>query len=157
MSVEFAKELPDDDAPVQPPVTKRNPNAHFAREGKLRLVTRAQLDQRTLAARQFDAMVAQIRRDCGDTNCDASGISGDSDLSAVQVAMIEAFAGVSVLLDAMTVKVLLGEKIDALEFCTLSSTLTRIGSRLGLTRKARTVETPALRDYLDAKGEEAGE
>src|ERR1700730_8349352 len=83
VSVEFAKELPDDDAPVQPPVTKRNPNAHFAREGKLRLVTRAQLDQRTLAARQFDAMVAQIRRDCGDTNCDASGISGDSDLSAV--------------------------------------------------------------------------
>jgi hypothetical protein len=70
------------------------------------LVTRAQLDQRTLAARQFDAMVAQIRRDCGDTNCDASGISGASDLSAVQVAMIEAFAGVSVLLDAMTVKVL---------------------------------------------------
>jgi hypothetical protein len=144
--VEFANELPEDDAPVQPPVTKRNPNAHFAREGKLRLVTR-----------QFDAMVAQIRRDCGDTNCDASGISGASDLSAVQVAMIEAFAGVSVLLDAMTVKVLLGEKIDALEFCTLSSTLTRIGSRLGLTRKARTVETPALRDYLDAKGEEAGE
>src|ERR1700730_6673298 len=43
VSVEFAKELPDDDAPVQPPVTKRNPNAHFAREGKLRLVTRAQL------------------------------------------------------------------------------------------------------------------
>jgi hypothetical protein len=39
---------------------------------------------------------ARSRRDCGDTNCDATGISGDSDLSAVQVAMIEAFAGVSV-------------------------------------------------------------
>jgi hypothetical protein len=132
---------------------RRFGGSHPAPEGKLRLVTRQSLDQRTLASKQFDAIVRQIRRDCGDTNCDASGISGDSDLSTVQIAMIEAFAGVSVLLDAMTVKVLLGEKIDALEFCTLSSTLVRIGSRLGLTRKNRTGEVPNLRDYLDDKGE----
>jgi hypothetical protein len=126
---------------------RRFGGSHPAPEGRLRLVTRQSLDQRTLASKQFDAIVRQIRRDCSDTNCD------DSDLSTVQIAMIEAFAGVSVLLDAMTVKVLLGEKIDALEFCTLSSTLVRIGSRLGLTRKNRTVEVPNLRDYLDDKGE----
>jgi hypothetical protein len=55
------------------------------------------------------------------------------------------------------VHLLLGEDFDPFALCALSSTLTRIGSRLGFTRKARTVETPALRDYLDAKGEEAGE
>jgi hypothetical protein len=108
-----------------------------------------------MAAQHFDALVAQIPRDCGDSNSSASAYSGDSDLAAVQVAMIESFAGCSVLLDELNVKALLGQKIDVADYCQLASTMTRIGSRLGLTRKARTVETPHLSDYLDGKANEA--
>jgi hypothetical protein len=145
VSVEFATELPPDGPPVQVPVQSCNPKAHFPKEGKLRLVTRASLDQRTLASRQFDALVTQIRLDCGDSISGYSN-SGDS-LTAVQLAMIESFAGCSVLLDAMTTKVLLGEEVDVFAYCQLSSTLTRIGSRLGLQRKVKTIG-PDLGSYL---------
>jgi hypothetical protein len=159
LSTELATQLPPDDAPEGVPVKKRarNPNAHFPKDGKLRLVTRAMLDQRTLASKQFDALVAQIRRDSGDSHS-SDGTFGDSrfsvsDLTAIQLAMIEAFAGCSVMLDALTVKVLLGEQVDPFAYCQLSSTLTRIGSRLGITRKARTVETPSLGSYLDGRAD----
>jgi hypothetical protein len=88
----------------------------------------------------------QIRVDSGD-----SVTSGDSTLTAVQLAMVESFAGCVVLLDAMTTRALLGEEVDPFAYCQLSSTLTRIGSRLGLTRKARTVETPSLGSYLSGR------
>jgi hypothetical protein len=63
--------------------------------------------------------------------------------------MIEAFAGCSVMLDALTVKVLLGEQVDPYAYCQLSSTLTRIGARLGVRRKPKDVSVTSLADYLE--------
>lgn len=120
-----------------------------AKEGKLRLVTREMLDQRTIAWQKFNALVAQIRVDCGDSGNSASGTSGaSSSLSAVQLSMIESFAGLSVLLDALTVDILLGKEVDIYAVCTLASTMTRVGARLGLHRKAMDV-SPSLAAYLD--------
>jgi hypothetical protein len=127
---------------------KRRPPALVPQEGKWGPLVRANMDRRTLASKRFDALVTQIRLDCGDSLSGDRGDDTSSDLSAVQLAMIESFAGCSVLLDALTTKALLGEEVDPFAFCTLSSTLTRIGSRLGLTRKARLVETPSLSGYL---------
>jgi hypothetical protein len=132
---------------------RRRPYVLVPQEGKWGPLTRENLDRRTLASKKFDALVAQIRGDCGDSSISGDGNSDASTLTAVQVSLIESFAAVSVQLDALTVHLLLGEDVDPFALCALSSTLTRIGSRLGLQRKAKTVETPALRDYLDGKAE----
>jgi hypothetical protein len=49
--------------------------------------------------------------------------------------------------------VLTGQKVDVADYCQLTSTLTRVASRLGLRRKPRDV-TPHLSDYLAAGKDE---
>jgi hypothetical protein len=112
-------------------------------KGKVTLVRRQDLDQRTLAARDFDAQVSAITSDLG------------SDLSAVEKQLVENFAGISALLNDMLVQILLGQKVDTFELCTLNSASVRVASRLGLRRRAKDVTTPQLKEYLDAKSEES--
>jgi hypothetical protein len=121
---------------------KRRPLVLVPKQAPL---VRANLDKRTLASRQFESMVAQLRRDCGDTG-NSGGVSGDrvsgDSLSVVQLAMVEAFAGLTVQLDALNTDVLLGKPVDQSAYCQLITTLVRVGSRLGVRRKPRDV-TPA--------------
>jgi hypothetical protein len=126
------------------PVRRRGGSGpNFPKEGKLRLVTRASLDQRTLASRQFDALVEQVTADLG------------NDLSTIETRMVESFAGISVMVDNINTQMLLGKEIDVALLCQLASTLMRVGGRLGLRRRARDVTTTDLRQYLDAKSEES--
>ena len=103
------------------------------------LLTRAVLDQRTNVAKAFNRLVADIYSDLG----------GRDHLSAIELALVEAFAGASIALDQLNAKLLLGEDIDLGQYMQASSTMVRIGSRLGLQRRTRDV-TPDLREYLDA-------
>jgi hypothetical protein len=52
-----------------------------------------------------------------------------------------------VSLDALNAKLLLGEDIDLGQYMQASSTMVRIGSRLGLQRRARDV-SPSLADIM---------
>ena len=97
------------------------------------------LDQRTNVAKAFNRLVADIYSDLG----------GRDHLSAIELALVEAFAGASIALDQLNAKLLLGEDIDLGQYMQASSTMVRIGSRLGLQRRTRDV-TPDLREYLDA-------
>jgi hypothetical protein len=47
----------------------------------------------------------------------------------------------------MEAKLANGGTVDIAEYCTLSSTATRISSRIGIERRATNV-TPTLREYL---------
>ena len=49
-----------------------------------------------------------------------------------------------------------GEQIDLQEHATLCSSLVRLAQRIGIDRRARTI-VPDLKDYLEAKVEEAAE
>ena len=109
------------------------------RRGKDRLLTRESLDQRSRAHRQFDAIARGIAADKG----------GEANLSTVEKHLIENFAGIAVVINDINARLLLGEEVDLLELCTLSSTSVRLASRLGLGRRAKDV-TPDLREYLDA-------
>lgn len=134
-------------APSQPPAQKRRfggpqpipVDGRKYRQPKTKLapITRASLDGRSLSARQFDAIVSAIRSDCGASDT----------LSAVQLAMMEAFAGLTVQLDALNTDVLLGKAVDQAAYCQLITTLVRVGSRLGVKRKSRVTTT--LASYLD--------
>jgi hypothetical protein len=112
---------------------------------KLRLANRDILDQRTLAARKFDKIAAQIIADLG------------GDLSAIEVSLVESFCGATVMLDNLNVQVLLGKEVDVSAYCQLTATLSRVASKLGLRRRARDVTTPSLGSYLsDRHDDDAG-
>ena len=114
--------------------------------GKLRLLTRDQLDGRTRAAQKFDAVARAIADDLG----------GEDHLSAIQKHLVEAFAGVSIYLGDLHARLLLGEKIDITEHATAVSTMVRIATRVGVRRIPRDV-TPSLRDYIAGANYESEE
>ena len=93
-------------------------------DAKLRLLTRDQLDGRTSAAKQFDTVARQIAADLG----------GEDRLSAVEKHLIAAFAGVSVHLNDLHARMLLGEKVDIAEHAVAVSTMVRVASRVGIRR-----------------------
>ena len=53
------------------------------------------------------------------------------------------------LAESIEARLAMGETVDLAEHCTISSTLVRLATRLGINRQAKVV-TP-LRDYLEAK------
>ena len=101
------------------------------------LLTRAQLDGRTSAAKAFDKLVADIEADLG----------GRDQLSAIELALIEAFAGAAVTLQHLNTRLALGQEIDLGQHAVAVSSMVRVASRLGLRRRARDF-TPTLSDLL---------
>jgi hypothetical protein len=97
--------------------------------GKAKLLTRDQIDGRSSAAQQFDAIADGITADLG----------GVDQLSTVQKHLVEAFAGAALSVNDLNMKLLLGKEIDILEQSTAISTLVRVASRIGLHRVARDV------------------
>jgi hypothetical protein len=97
------------------------------------------------AAKFFDKMVRDIEADYG----------GRRQLSRVASELIGAFAGSATALRYLNAQIMLGESISELDlgaYATLASTMLRIGSRLGLSR--RPVEVQTLDQYLTAKAQE---
>jgi hypothetical protein len=93
------------------------------------LLTRDQLDGRTNAAKAFDQLVADIEADLG----------GHDQLSTIEVALIEAFAGAAVTLQHLNTQLALGQEIDLSQHAQAVSAMVRVASRLGLQRRARDV------------------
>ena len=106
------------------------------RKGKLRLLTRANLDGRSKATQRFDAIAHGIAQDLG----------GEDRLSTVQKHLVEAFAGAALHLTDLNARLLLGQEIDLLAHTSAINALTKLASRLGTNRVARNV--PTLDAYL---------
>lgn len=109
-----------------------------------RLLTRQNLDGRTKARKQFDAIANGIARDLG----------GEDQLSTVQKHLVEAFAGAAIHVHDKNARLLLGEEVDIVEHCQAISTLVRVAQRIGLRRVARNV-TPDLSGYLSRRAVDA--
>jgi hypothetical protein len=92
----------------------------------------AQLDQRTNAARQFAQIARAIENDLG----------GADRLSTIESNLIQAFAGASIALQAMNVRLVRdGEQgLDLGLLALLAGALCRLSSRLGTERRPRPVE-----------------
>jgi hypothetical protein len=93
------------------------------------------IDKTSGAARFFDRMVREIEVDLG-----------RHDITRIEGELIRAFAGAATTLQYLTHQVLLGDAsaIDLSDYATMASTMLRIGSRLGLSRRAKLV--PGLHD-----------
>jgi hypothetical protein len=96
---------------------------------RLKLLTRTELDGRTTAAKQFDAIAAGIAVDLG----------GKDRLSTVQKHLVEAFAGIAIHVGDCNARLLLGDMVSILEHAQAVSTLVRVASRIGLERVPRDV------------------
>jgi hypothetical protein len=115
-------------------------------QGKVRLLTRDQIDGRTRARRQFDSIAEGIAEDLG----------GEAQLSTVQRHLVEAFAGAAVHMHDLNARLLLGESIDIVAHSQAISTMVRIASRIGINRIRRDV-TPDPLDYAREAREEVNE
>jgi hypothetical protein len=102
------------------------------------------IDKASGAARFFDRMVREIESDLG----------GRRELSRIETELIRGFAGAATTLQYLNHQVMLGEgsEIDLSGYAVIASTMLRIGSRLGLSRRQRTVQS--LDQYLKTLGAE---
>jgi hypothetical protein len=107
------------------------------------LLSRDQLDGRTNAAKEFDRLVSAIETDLG----------GHDRLSAIEVALVEAFAGAAVTLNHLNTQLALGQPIDLGQHAQCVSAMVRVASRLGIARRAKPIET--LQAYLTRTADEA--
>src|SRR6185312_16730886 len=119
--------------------TSTNGKCRAPKVGKLRMLTRSHLDQRSKAAKQFESIAHGIEQDLG----------GQDHLSTVQKHLVEAFAGAAIQVNALNAKLLLGLDVDVVEHSQIISTLVRIATRLnGGHRIARNINVPTLDNYL---------
>lgn len=99
------------------------------RRGKLRLLSRDNLDGRTIAARVFDRLVDEITADLG----------GADQLSAIEKALIQGFAGAAVAVQDVNARMALGQVIEVSDLAQSISAMVRVASRLGEQRRMRDV------------------
>ena len=92
----------------------------------------------------FDRLVGDIESDLG----------GRDQLTAIEWSLVEAYAGAALVLDNLNARLLRGEAIDIGEHAQAVSAMVRVAARLGIRRRQRNV-TPSLRDYLEAKPDDA--
>ena len=115
----------------------RQPGSHVAprlkRSSSLRPRDLVPLDLTSGAGRFFAKMVREIEVDLG--------AGSRRNLSRIESELIRAFAGAATQLQYLNHQILLGEgsEIDLVGFSQLASTMLRIGSRLGTTRRTKSV------------------
>lgn len=98
------------------------------------LLTRSELDGRTNAAKLFDKLVVDIENDLG----------GHNELSTIERALVEGFAGAALTLHDLNTRLALGQEIDLSQHAQAVSAMVRVASRLGISRRAKEVTTPTL-------------
>jgi hypothetical protein len=133
-----------DDAPVpnfKKPKKYKYRASHKA--NKPQLLTRDRLDGRRNAVATFDKHAREIQNDLG----------GYEALSAVQLALVEAFVGESLVMQTMNAKIMLGQEVDLGLHALVAGAMCRLATRLGVKRQARDVTPPSLAVYLASKEE----
>jgi hypothetical protein len=114
-------------------------------QGKVRLLVREQIDGRTKARRQFDAIAEGIAEDLG----------GEDRLSTVQRTLVEAFAGAAVHVHDLNARLLLGQEIDITAHASAISVMVRIAARIGINRVASRHAPPDPLQYAREASEAA--
>ncbi|MBR0703132.1 hypothetical protein JQ599_24740 [Bradyrhizobium diazoefficiens] len=82
----------------------------------------------------------------------AADQGGADRLSEARLQLIRRFAASAVVAEQMEAQLALGHTIDVATHSTLTSTMVRVASRIGINRKAREV-VPTLAEYLTRRDE----
>lgn len=113
-----------------------------------KLLTRDQIDGRTVSARQFDQLVIAIEADLG----------GADQLTAIERSLVEGFVGATIVLKNLNARMCLGQEIDITDLSHSISSMVRVASRLGEQRRARDVTARPSSAHSPLRGDliEAG-
>ncbi len=120
--------------------TKQMPALSALDRGKVRLLTLADLDGRTNAAKAARALVADLESDLG----------GADRLSAAERALVVRAAVTGAMVEHLEASWLSGGDYDVLTYTALAKLQLRLLTALGLQRRSRDV-TPDLAAYVAAK------
>ena len=131
----LATPWPVDTKPVKSVASKK---VKLRTKTRPQLLSRQSLDARTNAAKAFDRLASAIEADLG----------GRDQCSTIQLALIEAFCGSAITLDALNAKLALGLPVDVSQHSQCVGAMVRVASRLGLHRVAKPV--PDLHQYLQS-------
>jgi hypothetical protein len=118
------------------------PDSAPAASGKTKLLTVADLDQRTSAAKSARALIGALHDDLG----------GEDRLSAAERVLVQRAAIAAAMCEHAEVRWLSGHNVDLAGYCTLVNSARRLFADLGLERRPRDV-TPDLQRYIAAKAE----
>ena len=121
------------------PISKQR---HAARSGRTRITNGKELlpdvDGRSILYRRFKEIARLVAADQG----------GLDALSEARVQLVRRFAATCVMAEQIEANLCNGLDIDINQHTALSSTLVRLGSRIGIDRRAKHI-TPNLTDYLE--------
>jgi len=109
---------------------------------RLRLITAAEIDGRTMVGRQFNQIVRNVTNDLG----------GNDHISEVERHLIVSFTGAAILQGHQIAKLVAGEQIDIDEYSAITTSMIRSATRLGTQRRAKEVH-PNLSQYLEGESE----
>ena len=102
------------------------------------------VDGRCLVARRYRDITSAVIADQG----------GLTRMSEARQQLIRRFAAAAVIAGQIEARLANGEQVNIQEHALLSSTLTRLASRIGIDRRMRTI-TPSLQEYLAMKDQES--
>ena len=103
-----------------------------------------QVDQRSVIARRFKEVLAQVI-------CDIGGSPSEAEMQIARRG-----AALAVWCESVEAKLAAGEELNIAEFTTASNALRRLFETLGIERRATDI-TPDLKTYLRLKRGEAAE
>ena len=125
-------------------VGRRRPDA---RRAKSRVSNGTEIlpgvDGRSLVARRYRDITSAVIADQG----------GLARMSEARQQLIRRFAAAAVIAEQIEAKLANGEAVNIQEHALLSSTLTRLATRIGIDRRMRNI-TPSLQEYLAMKDQE---
>lgn len=125
--------------------TESQPEAAPKGNGKMRLLTLADLDGRTLAARRARELVDGL----------ASDLGGADRLTVAERQLCQRAAVLGAIIEHQEAAVLAGNPIDVSDHLAAVNAQRRVLTTIGLERRARDV-TPDLRTYLAERTKGAG-
>jgi hypothetical protein len=126
--------MPPDPSQVEPRPDQIFKSSNGRYSGKFRLITRKNIDGRTKARRQFDAIASSIAADLG----------GEDRLSTIEKHLVEAFSGVALAVNDINARLMLGEEFDIVDLSQAVSTMVRVASRIGIRRVVRDIPPDPL-------------
>jgi len=106
--------------------------------GKVRLMTIADLDRRTGAAKRAHGLIKAIHEDLG----------GEDRLATGERQIVQRAALLGVLAEDFEARWLLGQAIDTGTLCAIGNAQRRLFESIGLKRVPREI-VPSVRDYLE--------
>lgn len=106
---------------------------------KFRLLTLAELDKRTSAARRAHDLIDSVTADLGGLDRLATG----------ERQIVQRAAMIGTMAEDIEARWLMGEPVDATVLCTLANAQRRLFESVGLQRRPRDVSVPTLADIAE--------